>query len=150
MSRPTRDETYMEICCVLRKRSTCQRGKVGAVLVRDKRIIATGYNGSPPGAPHCTEFGCDVRDNDHLSGCQRTLHAEANVIAFAARHGQVSDGATIYCTAGPCLKCAQLIVSAGVIEVVYARPYRLPEGLELLDSLAIPTRQLPGFLKETS
>lgn len=137
--RPTRQQIYMEICHVLRKRSTCKRGKVGAILVLDKRIVATGYNGSPPGAPHCIDLGCDVPANDHEVGCQRTIHAEANVIAFAARHGTACEGSTLYCTHGPCLKCAQLIACAGIIRVVYEVPYRLPEGLELLDSLNIPT-----------
>ena len=140
--RPSRDETYMEICRVLRKRSTCVRGKVGAILVKDRRIIATGYNGSPPGAPHCTELGCDVRENSHELGCQRTLHAEANVIAFCARHAGGAEGSTLYCTHGPCLKCAQLIASAGITAVIYEVPYRLSDGLELLDQLSIPTRQL--------
>lgn len=141
-SRPTRAQTYMEICHVLRKRSTCLRGKVGSLLVSNGRIIATGYNGSPPHAPHCFELGCDVPANDHEAGCQRTIHAEANVIAFAARHGSSTDGSTLYSTHGPCLKCAQLISVAGIAFVVYETPYRLPEGLELLDSLSIPTRQI--------
>src|SRR4051794_16830756 len=117
--RPSREQTYMEICHVLRKRSTCKRGKVGALLVREGRIIATGYNGAPPGAPHCLELGCDVPENNHEAGCQRTIHAEANVIAFAARHGTASLGATLYCTHGPCLKCSQLIISAGICAVTF-------------------------------
>lgn len=141
MSRPTREDTYMEICHVLRKRSTCKRGKVGAILVVDKRIIATGYNGAPPRAPHCFDLGCDVDSNDHVGGCRRAIHAEANVIAYAARHGSACEGATLYCTHGPCLKCAQLIASAGIHSVVYGVPYRLPDGLELLDQLSIPTRR---------
>jgi dCMP deaminase len=141
MPIPSRDETYMEICHVLRKRSTCLRGKVGSVLVLDKRIIATGYNGSPPGAPHCFELGCDVDSNDHQSGCRRSVHAEANVIAFAARHGASCKGASLYCSHGPCLKCAQLIVSAGIIEVVYETPYRLLDGVQLLDQLFVKVRQ---------
>jgi dCMP deaminase len=139
--RPPRDETYMEICHVLRKRSSCLRGKVGALLVMDRRLISTGYNGSPPGAPHCFELGCAVDSNDHRGGCTRSIHAEANVIAFAARHGVSVQGSSLYCTHGPCLKCAQLIVAAGIIEVVYETPYRLPEGLELLDSLFIKVRK---------
>jgi dCMP deaminase len=139
--RPSRTETYMEICHVLRKRSTCLRGKVGALLVMDKRIIATGYNGSPPGAPHCFELGCDVESNDHQAGCQRTIHAEANVIAYAARHGAACEGANLYSTHGPCLKCAQLIAAAGISSVVYEVPYRLPDGLELLDTLSIPVHR---------
>lgn len=131
----------MEVARVLAKRSTCTRGHVGAVLVLERRIVATGYNGSPPGATHCTEGGCLVPDGTPGAGCQRTLHAEANVIAFAARHGQATEGAVLYSTHGPCLKCAQLIASAGISAVVYETPYRLPAGLELLDELSIPTKQ---------
>jgi dCMP deaminase len=141
LERITRDELYWQICSALRKRSTCLRGRVGALLVVDRRIVATGYNGAPPGAPHCFEQGCDVDSNVHQGGCQRAVHAEANVIAFAARHGSRCEGSTLFCTHGPCLKCAQLIVSAGVIEVVYETPYRLPEGLELLSQLDVKLRR---------
>lgn len=137
--RPSRNQTYMEVARALAKRSTCQRGQVGAVLVLDRRIVATGYNGSPPGAPHCTDVGCEVPVAK--AGCQRTLHAEANVIAFAARHGQATDGAVLYSTHGPCLKCAQLIASAGISEVHFEQPYRLDDGLRLLDQLNIPATQ---------
>lgn len=130
--RPSREEVYLSIAQILRTQSTCKRGKVGAVLVRDRRIIATGYNGAPPGMPHCFELGCDVDANNHIGGCQRAIHAEANVIYFAARHGVCTKGATLYCTHGPCLKCAQAILAAGIICVVFQTPYRLPEGLELL------------------
>jgi dCMP deaminase len=140
--RPSREQIYMEICHVLRKRSTCLRGKVGALLVVDQRIISTGYNGSPAGSPDCFELGCDIDANDHLGGCRRTIHAEANVIAYAARHGSRVEGSVLYSTHGPCLKCAQLIAAAGIVSVVFETPYRLPEGLELLDSLSIPTQQI--------
>jgi dCMP deaminase len=139
--RPSRDQTYMEICHVLRKRSTCLRGKVGAILVRDRRIVATGYNGAPPGLPHCFELGCNASGNEHVEGCTRAVHAEANVVSFAARTGQRSEGATLYCTHGPCLKCAQLIICAGIERVIYETPYRLDDGLKLLDQASIPTKQ---------
>jgi dCMP deaminase len=143
LARPSREQVYMEICYVLRKRSTCLRGKVGAILVVDQRIIATGYNGAPPRAPHCFELGCDTSrpGGEHVSGCQRAIHAEANAIAFAARHGARCEGATLICTHGPCLKCAQLIVSAGIAEVIYETPYRLPDGLDLLDQCSVPARR---------
>jgi len=137
--RPTREETYLEICGVLRKRSTCLRGKVGAILVKDRRIISTGYNGSPPGAPHCDDLGCSVPENEHEAGCLRTIHAEANVIAYAARHNGGAEGSALYCTHSPCLKCAQLLVSAGVVEVHYKTLYRIPDGVDLLQSLGILT-----------
>lgn len=142
MTRPSRDHIFMEIAYVLRKRSTCVRGQVGAIIVMGGRIISAGYNGAPPGAPHCSDLGCDVPGNSHESGCQRAIHAEANAIAFAARVGSSTEGGVLYCTHGPCLKCAQLIASAGISQVVFETPYRLPDGLELLDSLSIPTFQV--------
>src|SRR4051794_29084944 len=109
-SRPPKEELYLAIAQLLRTQSTCTRGEVGALLVRERRIIATGYNGSPPRLPHCLDVGCDIGPD---GGCQRAIHAEANVLAFAARHAGGAGGATLYSSAGPCLKCAQLIVSAG-------------------------------------
>jgi dCMP deaminase len=139
--RPSRDMIFMEMAHVIRKRSTCSRGSVGAVAVMDNRILATGYNGAPPGAPHCTELGCLLEDNHHEAGCQRAVHCEANLIAWAARHGIALRGATLYCTHGPCLKCAQLILSAGFTQVVYGVPYRLPEGWRLLIDMGLEIHQ---------
>jgi dCMP deaminase len=141
-SRPDREELYLAIAQLLRTQSTCTRGQVGAVLVRDRRIIATGYNGSPPGMPHCLDVGCQLLGGSE-QGCQRAVHAEANVLAFAARHAGGAGGATLYSTAGPCLKCAQLIVSSGITSVVFQTPYRLPDGVELLDAASIPVREYP-------
>lgn len=147
-SRPSRDETFMEIARVLRLRSTCKRGKVGVVLVRDARIVASGYNGAPPGAPHCFELGCLVDENLHVLGCQRAIHAEVNAIAFAARAGSSTEGCTIYSTAGPCLKCAQQVISAGIVRFVYGVPYRLPEGLSLLIENGIEAVRLDPFVPQ--
>lgn len=144
-SRPSRDETFMEVARVLRLRSSCQRGKVGVVLTRDARIVASGYNGSPPGAAHCFELGCLVDQDLHVLGCQRAIHAEVNAIAFAARAGTSTEGATIYSTAGPCLKCAQQVISAGIVRFVYGRPYRLPEGLSLIIEQGIEVARLDPF-----
>jgi dCMP deaminase len=131
-SRPSRDAVFMEIARVLRTRSSCRRGKVGVVITRDNRIVASGYNGAPPSAPHCFELGCAVLEDHHVLGCQRAIHAEVNAIAFAARAGVSTADSTMYCTAGACLKCAQQVISAGVIRFVYGNPYRLPEGVSLL------------------
>jgi dCMP deaminase len=136
MTRISREDLFMEVAHTFAKRSTCERGQVGCVIVQDRRIVATGYNGSPPGAKHCNEVGC--RTLFGRTGCQRTIHAEANAIAWAARHGVSTDGAILYCTHGPCLACAQLIASAGIVRVLYDKPYRLTEGVELLDELNIP------------
>lgn len=141
--RPPKEELYLAIAQMLRTQSTCTRGQVGAVLVSDRRIIATGYNGAPPGMPHCLEIGCQLLDGAE-QGCQRAVHAEANVLAFAARHAGGAGGATLYSSAGPCLKCAQLIVSAGVASVVFQTPYRLPDGVELLNAASIPVRHYPN------
>lgn len=141
MTRPSHDQYFMEIANVVRTRSTCTRGSVGAILVVDKRIISTGYNGAPPGADHCEERGCDVSAGPE-AGCQRAVHAEANAIAFAARFGVSVGGSSLFCTAGPCLKCAQLILSAGIAEVVYHVPYRLRDGETLLIESGIKIRRL--------
>lgn len=146
--KPSRDETFMEIAEVMAQRSTCNRGKVGCVIVHDRRIIVSGYNGAPPGQPECLDVGCDVlmlskwdeTRSDYVEvnlGCQRTIHAEANALAFAAYHGAKVRAGTMYCTHGPCYHCAQLMGSAGIVRVVYGTPYRLPQGLELLDAMGV-------------
>lgn len=101
-------------------RSTCPRKSVGAVIVRSRAVLATGYNGSLKGLAHCTEVGC-LMENDH---CVRTVHAEANAILQAARHGVSIDGADIYVTASPCWNCFKLIVNAGIRRILYGEFYR--------------------------
>ena len=118
-SRPSWDEYFMGITIEVARRSTCNRAQVGAIIVRDKRILTTGYNGSPTGLPHCTEAGCLIV-NGH---CIRTLHAEQNAIIQAALHGVSTDGATIYVTHQPCLTCAKMIINAGISRVVYGGDY---------------------------
>jgi len=100
---------------------------VGCTVTKDGRIIVTGYNGSIKGLPHCTDENCNA-DNP----CLNTVHAEANAISYAARFGISLIGATLYCTSGPCRKCAELIVQAGIQTVVYLTPYRTTEGIDLL------------------
>jgi dCMP deaminase len=117
--RPTWDEYFLDIAFSVAERSTCDRAHVGAVLVRDKRILATGYNGSPAGLPHCDEAGHLLVDGH----CVRTLHAEQNVIIQSALHGVSSEGATAYVTHQPCLTCAKMLINAGVLRVVYAGNY---------------------------
>jgi dCMP deaminase len=118
-ARPTWDEYFMEITFQVARRSTCPRAAVGAVIVRDKRILTTGYNGAPSGLPHCTEVGC-LMVNEH---CVRTLHAEQNAIIQGALHGVDVSGSTIYVTHQPCLICAKMIINAGIERVVYAGHY---------------------------
>jgi dCMP deaminase len=107
-------------------RSTCPRKHVGAVIVREKTILSTGYNGSIRGAPHCTDAGC-LMDNEH---CVRTVHAEANALIQAARNGVRLDGSEIYVTASPCFNCFKLIVNAGIRTVYYGEFYRDERVLE--------------------
>lgn len=119
LDRPSWDDYFMQITFQVAKRSTCPRAEVGAVIVRDKRILTTGYNGAPTGLPHCTEAGC-LMLNGH---CVRTLHAEQNAIIQGALHGVDVSGATIYVTHQPCLVCSKMIINAGIQRVVYAGDY---------------------------
>jgi dCMP deaminase len=134
--RPHRDEIVMEIAHSVARRSTCERALaqngVGAVVTIDGRIISTGYAGPPSKMPHCEEAKCDLSQP-----CARTVHAEANAIAFAARHGVATEGATLYCTHGPCRDCAGLIINAGIKTVIYETPYRLQDGVELLEAAGV-------------
>jgi len=109
----------MDIAFQVARRSTCPRASVGAVIVRDKRILTTGYNGSPRGLPHCTEAGCLII-NGH---CVRALHAEQNAIIQGALHGVDVSHSILYVTHQPCLSCAKMIINAGIERVVYAGDY---------------------------
>lgn len=114
------DVYFMNIAQVVSSRSTCPRKFVGAVIVRDKTILSTGYNGSIRGMPHCTEAG-HMMENGH---CVATIHAEANAIIQAAKNGVVIDGATIYVTASPCWSCFKQIANGGIRRICYAEFYR--------------------------
>ncbi len=123
----------MEIAALVSSRSTCLRRQVGAVLVRDKHIIATGYNGAPRGVSHCMEVGClreklGIPSGERHEMCRGT-HAEQNAIIQAALHGVSTDGATLYCTHQPCILCAKMLINAGVEKVVFQGKY--PDGLAL-------------------
>jgi len=134
VDRPSWDEYFMNIAKAVASRSTCSRRSVGAVVVRDKRILATGYNGAPAGLRHCDHTGeADMRDGH----CARSTHAEQNAIVQAARHGTMIDGATVYCTAQPCLTCAKLLVNAGVKRVVYDGEYPDELAVAILDEAGI-------------
>jgi dCMP deaminase len=119
MTRPTWDEYFIEITLAVAKRSTCHRAQVGAIIVKDKRILTTGYNGAPRGLPHCLDAGCEIVDGH----CVRTLHAEQNAIIQAALHGVSVEGGTIYSTHQPCHVCAKMIINAGLVRVVYIGAY---------------------------
>ena len=118
--RASWDEYFMNIARVVATRATCDRKHVGAVLVRDKTILSTGYNGSIRGLPHCSEAGHMMEDGH----CVRTVHAEANALLQAARHGVTIDGAQIYVTASPCWDCFKLIANSGIRRILYGEFYR--------------------------
>lgn len=127
MARPSWDEYFMELAQVVAKRSTCNRRSVGTVLVRDKRILTTGYNGSPSGLPHCTDVGCLIVDGH----CVRAIHAEQNAIIQAALHGINLRGATCYVTSSPCVHCAKMLIAAGIERIVYMDSYTEEIGFEM-------------------
>lgn len=122
-------------------RSTCARAQVGATLVKDGRIIATGYNGVPSGMEHCIDRpdGCIIGPG---GGCHFSVHAEANCIAFAAKHGISTQGTLLVCTHLPCFECAKLIVNSGISRVVYFNDYRIRDGKDLLVKCEIPIQDL--------
>ena len=126
--RPSWDEYFMELMDTVAKRATCDRGRSGCVIVRDKQVLTTGYVGSPPGLPHCDDVGHLMKkvvdeDGTIREHCVRTVHAEQNAICQAAKHGVSVDGATLYCRMEPCRVCAMLIISVGIKRVVAQRRY---------------------------
>lgn len=133
--RISRDEMLVAITEVVALRSTCNRAQVGAVVAQDGRIVSTGYAGAPSGMPHCGPQ-CNTD-----APCTRTVHAEAGAISYAARAGIALEGATLYCTHTPCKNCSGLIINSGIIRVIYLKPYRLTEGLELLKEAGIYVEQ---------
>ena len=133
IQRPSWDTYFMNIANEVAKRSTCERAQVGAVIVKEKRILTTGYNGSPRGLPHCSEVGC-LMDNVH---CVRTLHAEQNAIIQAALHGIITEGATIYVTHQPCFLCAKMIINAGLVQIVYDKEYPDDRSREFLEQAGV-------------
>lgn len=138
ISRVSWEEYFMNIARQVATRSTCDRMHVGAVIVRDKMILSTGYNGSIRGMPHCDEVG-HIMENGH---CIATIHAEANAIIQAARNGVKIDGAEIYITASPCWNCFKMIANAGIIKIYYQEFYRDKRSLEVSKQLGIQLRQL--------
>jgi dCMP deaminase len=145
--RPSWNEYFMTITREVAERSTCMRAKVGAVIVRDRSILATGYNGSPAGLPHCTEVGCLVYesrtpDGDVEQNCYRTIHAEINAISQAARNGAAIRDADIYVTHTPCIHCLKVLINTGVRTVFYAKEYKLNTVADLLKNTPIKLVQV--------
>ncbi|GMO59710.1 MAG: cytidine/deoxycytidylate deaminase family protein [Termitinemataceae bacterium] len=127
--RPTWDEYFMEVCEAISKRATCDRGRSGAVVARDNRLLVTGYVGAPDGLPHCDDVGHKLKKMVHEDGretmhCVRTVHAEQNAICQAAKNGVALEGATLYCRMTPCRTCAMMIINCGIVRVVCDRRYQ--------------------------
>ncbi|OEU55711.1 MAG: cytidine deaminase [Desulfobacterales bacterium C00003106] len=147
MSRPTWKEYFMEIAILVSRRSTCRRRHVGAVIVKDKRVLATGYNGAPSGLKHCLDIGCLREDLDIPSGERhelcRGLHAEQNVIIQAAYHGVSIKGSVLYCTNLPCSICAKMLINAGIKEILYLDGYADRMTEDMLDEARIRLTMVP-------
>jgi dCMP deaminase len=133
MNRVSWDRYFMNLAVQAATRSTCSRKHVGAVIVRDKNVLSTGYNGSVRGDAHCDDVGC-LMEGGH---CIRTVHAEANALIQAARHGIRIEGAVIYVTASPCFDCFKLIANAGIRKIYYGELYRNRRVLELAAELGV-------------
>jgi dCMP deaminase len=132
-TRPGWDDYFMEIARTVATRATCPRAMVGAVLTRERRILTTGYNGAPRGVAHCTDAGCLIADGH----CLRATHAEANAIVQGALHGVSLQGSTAYCTHQPCAGCSKLLISAGIVRIVYRDAYPDPIASLLLDEAGV-------------
>jgi len=144
-NRPSWDDYFKKISEEVKTRSTCLRRHVGAVIVKDKRILSTGYNGAPSGLAHCIETGC-LRDKLKIPSGERQelcrgLHAEQNAIIQAAQHGVSIAGATIYSTNKPCVSCTKMIINAGITEIVYIEDYKDDLADELLYEAGIIVRR---------
>ncbi len=146
--RPDIDTYFMDIAKVVAKRSTCLRQNVGAVIVKDKRILSTGYNGAPTGLPHCLDIGCLREELNIASGERhelcRAVHAEQNAIIQAAVHGVSIAGGTLYTTHQPCIMCAKMIINAKIKKVVYGRKYPDERGLEFLRQASVEVVYRPS------
>jgi dCMP deaminase len=139
--RPTWDQYFLQLARQAATRSTCLRRQVGAVLVRDKRILATGYNGAPRGVAHCLDIGClreqlGIPSGERHELC-RAIHAEQNAVIQAAIHGVAIEGATLYCTHHPCILCAKILINCGVREIHYLEGYPDDLSREMLEEVGV-------------
>jgi dCMP deaminase len=156
MTRPSWDEYFMEITHLVARRSTCLRRKVGAVLVKDKNILATGYNGAPSGVAHCLDLGCLRERLAIVSGERhelcRGLHAEQNAIIQAAKHGTNINGSTIYCTTMPCVICSKMLLNAGIERIIYEMGYPDQLAEEMIEEAGIEVMRFtsPGITEKES
>ena len=158
MARPSWDRYFLDLCEAVAKRATCDRGRAGCVIVKDKRILATGYVGAPSGLPHCDDAGHDMRkvfdDTGNVTQhCVRTLHSEQNAILQAAKFGMSIDGATLYCKMTPCRRCAMMIINAGIKRVVCEKRYHADKDtIELFKhagvELVVINQQIENYDKQ--
>lgn len=133
--RPSWDDYFMEVADAISKRATCDRGRSGCVIARDKQLLVTGYVGSPQGLPHCDDIGHQMKKMVHEDGhmtqhCVRTVHAEQNAICQAAKRGISIDRSTLYCRMTPCRTCAMLIINCGIVRVVCENRYHSADESE--------------------
>jgi len=145
-TRTSWDEYFMKIAHDISERSTCTRRHVGAILVKDKRILATGYNGAPKRLAHCAETGClrqqlGIPSGERHELC-RALHAEQNAIIQAANQGVAIEGSTLYCTTAPCSLCAKMLINAGVTRVVFAGAYPDQMAIDFFQQAGVEVEQL--------
>jgi dCMP deaminase len=151
MPRPSWDQYFMDITHLVATRSTCLRRQVGAVLAKDRNILATGYNGVPSGISHCDATGClrerlQIPSGERHELC-RGLHAEQNAIIQAARHGVNIDGATLYCTTMPCIICTKMIINAGIRTMVYNEGYADELAREMINESGITVIHFTGDIR---
>lgn len=143
MSRPSWDDYFMDIVEVVKTRSTCIRRQVGAIIVKDNRILATGYNGAPSKCKHCEDIGCLRQQLGIPSGQRhelcRAIHAEQNAIVQAAAAGICISGATLYCTTQPCVLCAKMMINAGIKRILYKGDYPDELALSMLSEAGVET-----------
>jgi dCMP deaminase len=144
--RPSWDVYFMDMAAAASSRSTCLRRRTGAVLVLEKRLLTTGYNGAPSGLAHCSEVGClrerlGVPSGERHEIC-RGSHAEQNALVQAARYGMAVAGATLYCTCEPCAICTKLLINAGIMQIVYETPYPDQLARDLRREASLGARQL--------
>jgi dCMP deaminase len=142
MERPSWNEYFTNIARLTAERSTCLRRKVGAVIVKDKQIISTGYNGAPKGIPHCDEIGGCIREKRGVPAGERhelcrAIHAEQNAIIHAATSGLSIEGATIYITHQPCVICAKMIINAGIRKIIVAEGYPDNFAVDILNEAGL-------------
>ena len=152
--RPSWETYFMDITALVARRTTCLRRAVGAVIVKDKRILSTGYNGAPSHIRHCREVGC-LREQLNVPSGQRHelcrgIHAEQNAIIQAAYHGVSIKGATLYCTTQPCSICAKMIINAGLKAIIYASGYADPMAVEMLEEAGVALIRFNGDDQEKS